>query len=150
MITHGRRRALPLLFLITVVLTSTGRAWVAQDPPGPQGKGKPTINMRVSPAVTFAPARVVVTAELSGGADDFQDYYCAKVEWTWGDGTTSEAQDDCDPYEAGKSMIRRRYTNEHKFDTAGQYDVRLVLKQGKKSVGSGTIQVRIRDGATSR
>lgn len=111
-----------------------------------QGKGKPSITIRASPAVAFAPARIVATAEVVGGPDDFQDFYCAKVEWDWGDATKSEAQDDCDPYVAGQSLIRRRYANEHKFEFAGNYDVRFTLKQGKKSVGSGVINVRIRDG----
>jgi hypothetical protein len=111
-----------------------------------QGKGKPSITVRVSPAVAFAPARIVATAEIVGGADDFQDFYCAKVEWSWGDSTQSEASDDCDPYVAGESKIRRRYTNEHKFEFPGTYDIRITLRQGKKSVGSGTVTVRIRDG----
>jgi len=111
-----------------------------------QNKAKPSITVRASPAVAFAPARIVVTAEVVGGPDDYQDFYCAKVEWSWGDGTTSEAQDDCDPYVAGQSQIRRRYANEHKYELAGNYDVRLTLRQGKKSVGSGVINIRIRDG----
>lgn len=113
-----------------------------------QGVGKPKITLRVSPAVVFAPARLVATAEIGGGADDFQDFYCAKVEWTWGDGTTSEANDDCDPYVAGQSQIRRRYTNEHRYELGGTYDIRFNLKQGKKTVGSGSITVRIREGQT--
>jgi len=113
-----------------------------------QGAGKPKITLRVSPAVVFAPARLVATAEIGGGADDFQDFYCAKVEWTWGDGTTSEANDDCDPYVAGQSQIRRRYTNEHRYELGGTYDIRFNLKQGKKTVGSGSITVRIREGQT--
>ena len=115
-----------------------------------QGKGKPSIAVRANPAVAFAPARIVATAELSGGADDYQDFYCAKVEWSWDDGTTSESQDDCDPYEAGKSQIRRRFTNEHKYQLPGQFEVRFTLKQGKKSVGSGSIAVRVRDGDARR
>ncbi len=111
-----------------------------------QGKAKPSINVRVSPAVAFAPARIVATAEVVGGADDFQDFYCAKVEWSWGDSTQSEASDDCDPYVAGESKIRRRYTNEHKFELPGTYDIRITLKQGKKSVGARTVTVRVRDG----
>lgn len=136
MITHSRVRP---LVLIALVLTLSG--FLRAD----QGKGKPSINMRANPTVLFAPARVVVTAEMSGGADDFQDFYCAKVEWTWDDGTTSEASDDCDPYEAGKSMIRRRFTNEHKFELPGNYNIRFALKQGTKTVGASTIQVRVRD-----
>ena len=115
-----------------------------------QGKGKPSIAVRANPAVAFAPARIVATAELSGGADDYQDFYCAKVEWSWDDGTTSESQDDCDPYEAGKSQIRRRFANEHKYQSAGQFEVRFTLKQGKKSVGSGSIAVRVREGDVRR
>jgi hypothetical protein len=111
-----------------------------------QGKSKPSITVRVSPGVVFAPARIVATAEVVGGPDDYQDFYCAKVEWNWGDGTQSEAQDDCDPYVAGQSQIRRRYTNEHRFELAGNYDVRFTLRQGKKSVGSGMLTVRVRDG----
>jgi hypothetical protein len=115
-----------------------------------QGKGKPSIQMRSNPTIAFAPARIVATAEITGGADDYADFYCAKVEWDWGDETKSEAQDDCDPYVPGESHIRRRYTNEHRFEFAGNYDVRITLKQGKKSVGSGVIQVRVREGDASR
>lgn len=135
-ITHGR------VLLAVLLLTGVMQAH--------QGKGRPSINLRANPNVAFAPARVVATAEVLGGADDYQDFYCAKVEWTWGDGTTSEAQDDCDPYEAGTSMIRRRYTSDHKYELPGQYDVRLTLRQGKKSVGSGAIQIRIRDTEPAR
>lgn len=141
MITH--RRARPLILLV-ICLAMAGL------PQARQGKGRPSIVLRANPAVSFAPARIVVTAELTGGANDYQDFYCAQVVWTWDDDTTSESQDDCDPYEAGKSEIRRRYTSEHKFELPGQYDVRLTLRQGKKSVGSGTITVRVRDAEAAR
>lgn len=111
-----------------------------------QGQSKPSLALRATPTIAFAPARIVATAELRGGADDYQDFYCAKVEWTWGDGTTSEQQDDCDPYVAGTSRIRRRYSNEHKFELPGTYDVRFSLLQGKRPVGSASLQVRVRDG----
>lgn len=141
MITHGR--ALPVILLVLILaLTAVPQAG--------QSKGRPSIVLRANPVVAFAPARIVVTAELTGGANDYQDFYCAKVEWTWGDDTTSESQDDCDPYEAGKTEIRRRYTSEHRFELPGQYEVRLTLKQGKKSVGSGSIPVRIRDTGAGR
>lgn len=141
MIPHGRVRA-GLLLGAALLLAGSLQAH--------QGQGKPKINIRSTPAVTFAPARVVVTAELSDGADDYQDFYCAKVGWEWGDGSESSAQDDCDPYEAGKSQIRRRYSNEHRYDTPGQYDVRFSLKQGSKTVASSTLVLRIRDGVAVR
>ena len=80
----------------------------------PQNK-KPSITIRTNPRSGFSPLRVVLTAELTGGADDFEDFYCASVEWDWGDGTKSESKSDCDPYEAGKSEIKRRYAQEHMF-----------------------------------
>ena len=140
MILHGTARIWCLIGLVGALTL----------PLAAQGKGRPKISLRSSPNILFAPARVVATAELADGADDFQDFYCAKVVWEWGDGTESSAQDDCDPYEAGKSMIRRRYSNEHKYNDPGVYDVRFQLKQGDKTVGSTTLTLRVRDGADGR
>ena len=78
------------------------------------GNKKPSLSLKVTPAVTFAPARVVVVAEVKGGADNNEEFYCPTVEWEWGDFTTSTAEADCEPYDAAKSQIRRRYTVEHK------------------------------------
>ena len=102
----------------------------------------------------------MLTAELKGGADDYEDFYCASVEWDWGDDTKSETKADCDPYEPGKSEIKRRYVQEHTFralttDMPGaasmptapqQFRVRFVLKQKNKVVGSGQTVVEIRSG----
>ncbi len=123
---------------------------------------KPSISLRANPPVGFSPLRVVVTAELKGGADDYEDFYCASVEWDWGDDTKSESKADCDPYEAGKSEIKRRFVAEHTFrsltnDMPGaggagmptgpsQFRVRFVLKQKNKTVGSGQTTVEIRSG----
>ena len=45
--------------------------------------------------------------------------YCASVEWVWGDDTRSESKTDCEPYEAGRSEIKRRYTLDHIYQSAG-------------------------------
>ena len=63
---------------------------------------KPSIKLKANPAIGMPPFRVVVTAELTGGSNDFEDFYCASVEWDWGDGTTSEVKADCDPSRAGQ------------------------------------------------
>ncbi len=76
---------------------------------------KPSISLNATPPVGFTPLRVVVTAEVKGGANDYEDFYCASVEWDWGDDTKSQTKADCDPYEAGKSEIKRRYVQEHTF-----------------------------------
>jgi hypothetical protein len=128
---------------------------------------KPSIKLKANPTVGMSPFRVVVTAEVTGGSDDFEDFYCASVEWDWGDGTTSQSKEDCDPYEAGKSQIKRRYTQEHTYRSASmstspfassdtsdvsnsqqgvQMRIRFMLKQKNKTVGSSQTTVQVRPG----
>src|SRR5688572_33320517 len=57
---------------------------------GEQGNKKPSLSLKATPAVSFAPARIVVVAEVKGGANDFEEFYCPSVEWEWGDLTRSE------------------------------------------------------------
>ncbi|PYR25830.1 MAG: hypothetical protein DMF98_10905 [Acidobacteria bacterium] len=86
----------------------------------------------------MSPARVVLTAELQGGANDYEEFYCPSVEWDWGDGTHSESTLDCEPYEAGKSEIKRRFTVEHIF-RAGAYKVMFRLKRRDRSLVHPTL-----------
>ena len=106
---------------------------------------RPKLTLRAQPVIAMAPARVVLTAELTGGANDFEEFYCSGVEWEWGDGTKSESSNDCAPYEAGKSEIKRRYTVEHVF-RAGAYRVMFHLKRHQKAVGNATINIQVRPG----
>ena len=111
--------------------------------------GRPKIRLRAQPQLAMAPARITLTAELQGGADDFEEYYCAGVEWEWGDDTTSESTTDCEPYEAGKSTIKRRYTVQHQFRRPGSYKVFFHLKNRDRILGSGTTTVQVQPGANS-
>lgn len=111
-----------------------------------EAKKKPSINVRASPSTGFSPLRVVLTAELKGGADDHPDYYCPTVEWIWDDDTRTETSADCDPYEPGKSEIKRRYTVSRIFHTAGNARVEFRLKQKDKVVASGGTRLAIRPG----
>ena len=95
--------------------------------------------------IAMAPARIVLTAELVGGANDFEEFYCPAIEWEWGDGTQSESSSDCAPYEPGKSEIKRRYTVEHVF-RAGAYRVMFHLKRRDKSVGAASVNIQVRPG----
>src|SRR5262249_52958621 len=113
---------------------------------GPDKNTKPSISLRATPAVGFAPARFVLTAELKGGANDYQEFYCAAVEGDWGDETRSEDKPDCEPYEPGKSEIRRRYTIDRIFNVAGDFQVQFRLKQKNKIVGVGRTDVKVRPG----
>ena len=111
-----------------------------------QGNKKPSLSLKASPSVSFAPARIVVVAELKGGSDDAEEFYCPTVEWEWGDGTVSTAEADCNPYEAGKSQIKRRYTVEHQFRNAGGFKISLRLKKGTKIAAMANAVVQVRAG----
>jgi len=121
-------------------------ALVAQRGNEPQ-TGRPRITLRAQPNVAVSPARVVMTAELVGGANDYEEYYCPTIEWDWGDDTISESSSDCDPYVAGTSEIRRRYTIEHRFRRPGTFKVFIRLKQRDREVGTASTTVTIRPGA---
>jgi hypothetical protein len=110
------------------------------------GDDKPSISVKASPSVGFAPFRVVLTADVKGGPDDYEQFYCATVEWDMGDGNKSEQQIDCDPYEAGKSQIKRRYVKDQVFDLPGDFRVQFKLKQKNKVVGLGATTIRVRPG----
>ena len=93
----------------------------------------------------IGPSKVVLRAELVGGADDYEEFYCPTVEWDWGDGTHSESTADCEPYQAGKSEIKRRFTIEHIF-RAGYYRVAFRLKRRAKAVAYATATVQVQAG----
>jgi hypothetical protein len=106
---------------------------------------RPRLMLTARPAISIAPSRVVLTAEVLGGANDFEEFYCPTVTWEWGDGTTSETTSDCEPYESGKSEIKRRFTVVHVF-RAGNYRVTFRLKRQDKSIASATTSVQVRPG----
>ena len=111
-----------------------------------QGGKKPSLSLKATPTVSFAPARVVVVAEVKGGPDDFEEFYCPTIEWEWGDFTSSTVEADCDPYEPGKSTIKRRYTVEHRFKNPGGFKIILRLKKGNRIVASANSQIQVRAG----
>jgi hypothetical protein len=110
------------------------------------GNKKPSLSLKASPTVSFAPARVVVLAEVKGGANDFEEFYCPTVTWEWGDLTESTVEADCEPYEAGKSEIKRRYTVEHRYKNPGSFRIALRLKKGTRVIASANTQVQVRAG----
>jgi hypothetical protein len=107
---------------------------------------KASLALKATPPIAFSPAKMVVSAELKGGTEETDDYYCPNLEWDWGDGTKSESNQDCAPFEAGKSTIDRRFSASHTFEIAGQYRVMLRLRRGTKTIVSGTINVQVKPG----
>jgi hypothetical protein len=132
-----RHLAAGLLALLLIGLTT-----YAQQP----DTKKPTLSVRATPPVGFTPLRVRAAAELRDGSDDYADFYCATIEWDWGDGTMSENTSDCNPYEAGKSSIQRRYSADHVYRQGGAYRIVFRLKQRTKQVASATANVTVRSG----
>ena len=106
---------------------------------------RPKLSLKASPAISIAPSRVVVSAEFNGGANDYEDYYCPTIEWDWGDGTQSESTFDCQPYQPGKSEIKRRFTVEHVF-RAGAYHVTFRLKRRDKTLVSSSTNIQVQPG----
>ena len=94
----------------------------------------------------MVPVRIMVVAELKGGDNDFQDYYCPTIEWNWGDGTISEKTEDCAPYEPGTSQIIRRYSLSHSYKRSGGYAISFRLKRGEKVLAAARTVVRLLGG----
>ena len=141
---HALAGAASLVLAITLA-TSVSAQKADKDSKDNQDTKRPKITLKAQPVISMAPSRVVLTAELVGGANDFEDFYCAAVEWEWGDGTKSESSTDCAPYESGKSEIKRRFTVEHVF-RMGAYRVMFHLKRHEKSVGMATVSIQVRPG----
>jgi hypothetical protein len=111
----------------------------------PGEKDRPKISLKANPMVSRSPSRVVLTVELTGGANDYEAFYCPSVEWDWGDGTESESSSDCEPYQAGKSEIKRRFTVEHVFK-AGNHRVTFRLKRHDKLLTAASVQIQVQPG----
>jgi hypothetical protein len=129
--------ALPLMLVLAVSST---------DLSGSDKDKKPKINVKANPAMAISPARVVVSADINGGPDDYEEYYCAGVEWDWGDDTRSNNSADCEPYEAGKSQFKRRFTADHVYRLAGEYRIQFRLKKKDKPIAAASTSVKIRPG----
>ena len=102
------------------------------------------LRLRATPNVSFAPASVLFVGQIRGGPDDNEELYCPTVEWDWDDETISAQTVDCEPFEPGITKIKRRFSVRHTFDYAGQYDVRLHLKQDDDVVLTSRVRVEIR------
>ena len=140
---HPRRACCTLAAVIAIALPSA-QAWSAQREGGDDKK--PSLALRANPPVGFSPLRVRLVVDARGGSDDYVDFYCPTIEWDWGDGTSSENSADCDPYEAGKSTIQRRWSAEHIYRQAGNFKVMFRIKQKNKAIAASTANVQVRAG----
>jgi hypothetical protein len=136
-----------IAILAAASLFAAGAVLIAQSDPKPKTEPKrPQISMKATPASGMVPVRVVGMVELKGGDDDFEEYYCPTIEWNWDDGTVSESSNDCEPYERGKSVIKRKYTVTHPYRQGGRYRITFKLKQKSKVVGGANAVVQLLGG----
>ena len=84
-LSAASRRIVPAAVCAAAIAIAMSASPLASD--AADKNEKPKIKIKATPIVSFAPSRVVVTAEVNGGADDYEEFYCATVEWDWGDGT---------------------------------------------------------------
>ena len=140
-----RRHALSAVAIgiVSLVLAAgqaaDGRASTRQGP-----DDDPRLRLRATPRVAFARDSFLFVGSLRGGPDDNEELYCATIEWDWGDDTYSESTPDCDPFEPGRTEIRRRFSVRHTFDYAGRYEVRLNLKRGDDILISARTRIEVR------
>jgi hypothetical protein len=134
-----------LMLVAAVTAAALPQDKSAKDKDSGDKDKRPKLSLTARPPLALSPARVSLTAELAGGPDDLEDFYCPTIEWDWGDGTSSETSSDCEPYEPGKSTFKRRFTVEHVF-RAGYHRVQLRLKKHDKQITSATVVVEVRPG----
>lgn len=140
----GRDRGvLSIAVCVAMVVTTASLAGQDGDAPRAEKAKRPTLVLRVNRTVGVGPMRVTLTADLTGGADDYQEFYCPSIEWDWGDGTEAGSSFDCEPYQPHISKIVRFFSIEHFFEE-GEYKVRVRLKRAEKELASANANVVVR------
>ena len=137
------RSALCTAAALAAALVASGHLSAAQR----DADKKPSLSLKANPPAGFAPLRVHLSVDVRGGANDSAEFYCPTVQWDWDDGTISENAEDCNPYEAGRSNIQRRYSADHTFRLSGDYRLTFRLKQKDKVISSATTTITVRAGA---
>lgn len=136
------RRALSLLAVLVVALATSNAV-------GAQRSGddkKPSLSLKATPPVGFSPLKVRLVVDVKGGSDDYEEFYCPSIEWDWGDGTVSRNSEDCDPFQSGKSTIKRRYSIEHVFRQPDTFQVFFRLKQRDRVIAATSANIQVRPG----
>ena len=147
-----RLAASSVLLASLFVLGPLAAANGPQDSPTPAPAAKPKkprLDLRATPRMAFSPVTIFLTAELMGG-DDHEDFYCPELEWDWDDGGKSVQESDCPEFEPGKSKIERRFTAEHSYGKAGNYNVKLTMRHANKMLAQTAVKITVRPGLGDR
>ena len=137
----------PTLLVLASLLAVAGAAAYAADQKETAKNERPSLSLKLNPRTAMAPAAVTAVVELKGGSSNFEEYYCATIEWDWDDGSRSETTPDCEPYDETTSEIRRRYTVQHNYRRGGFYRVSFRLKKKDKVLALVTSTVQVSGGS---
>jgi len=107
---------------------------------------KPHLEMRVAPRMGLSPVTIHFTVEVVGG-DDLEEWYCPEIEWDWDDGGRSVQESDCAPFTAD-SKIDRRYSAEHDYPRAGNFQPKMTLRHNSTVVAVATGRLTVRPGVS--
>ena len=102
---------------------------------------KPRLEVRTNYRVALGPVQVMAVAELVGG-HDLEEFYCAGLEWDWGDGNRSFRESDCDPFEPGMELDRF-FSARHVYVSPGLYPVRVRLLRSDEVIAVAGTNVRV-------
>src|SRR5256712_5373990 len=78
-IMNGLRRFAASVATSVALATAVTEAGQKDDKNAKEQDSRPKVSLKAQPVIAMSPARVVLTAELTGGANDFQDFYCPAI-----------------------------------------------------------------------
>ena len=134
-------------FVLTCLALASTAVLVAAQKTDQNGKDnpkqleakRPKISLRAQPPVGVAPFRVVLTGELQGGADDFEEVYCPTVEWVWGDAHDVRVDARLRAVRSGQEPDQATLHDRTHVSREGAYKVYIHLKRKDKLVASASI-----------
>jgi hypothetical protein len=112
----------------------------------PREARRPVLRLRATPGVSFAPANVLLIAELVGG-EAVEEFYCPEIVWDFDDGRRSTSQSECEPFAADRPL-ERRFLVRQSYARAGQYRPTVTLRRadGVVARAAATVLVPSADG----
>ena len=123
----------PVLGLALLLLAAP-----AEDKP----KEKVTVSLRAAPRVASAPARIIFNVELKGG-EDTEALHCLTLEWSWGDGTRSGSEGECEPFVPGETKVQRLFTAEHEYREQRRPRAQVSVYKGERVIGRADVDLTI-------
>lgn len=116
------------LALVLLLLVGCSGHQAPSDP----STGGVHLSVRADPRQGFAPLHVTFHVNLTGVAENDQNFYCLREEWDFGDGAVSSEAPNCEPFSAD-TKIAREFFADHVFNNTGIYAVRFKLGDHKAS-----------------